>query len=134
MKLVILLNTYFIIITTLSVHLLKGDKMHNNKEVITKLFNCAAACEYCADACLNEDNIKMLVECIRLDKDCADICRTTANFLSRDSKQSNELLRVCADICRACAEECEKHDHHDHCIECARACRECEEACRSLVS
>jgi hypothetical protein len=104
----------------------------NNQEVVSKLNECAAVCEYCADACLNENDIKMMVECIRLDRDCADICRATANYLARDSKNSTELVRLCGEICKACAEECEKHKH-EHCRECARVCRECEEACLALV-
>ncbi|MHB8866600.1 MAG: hypothetical protein ACYC6N_29930 [Pirellulaceae bacterium] len=28
---------------------------------------CAQECEHCADACLSEQNVKMMAECIRLD-------------------------------------------------------------------
>ncbi len=106
--------------------------MHNI-DLIEKLLNCAAACEHCANACLDEHDIKMMVDCIRLDRDCADICRITANYAARDSKNLNEVVRLCAGICRACAEECEKHKH-PHCKECAKACRECEEVCKNLMN
>lgn len=102
-----------------------------NKELIQKLGYCLAACEHCADACLAESNVSSLVKCIRLDRDCADICGITLRFVSRGSEQAASIVEICAEICRKCAEECEKHDH-DHCRECAEACRECEEACRKL--
>jgi len=39
---------------------------------------CQAACNNCFDACLEEDDVKMLAECIRLDRECADACRNYA--------------------------------------------------------
>lgn len=103
---------------------------YNNTDLLTALHKCAAACEMCMDACLNEDDLKKMVECIRLDRDCAKICHLTASFVASNSQFDEEIINQCAKICRACAEECEKH-HTEHCKECARACRECEEACRS---
>lgn len=100
----------------------------NNQNLLQKLMQCAAACNNCADACLDEDNIKMMVACIRLDRDCAEICQTTASFMARSSNNAGGLIRLCADICRQCGQECQKHKS-DHCQECARACFECAEAC-----
>lgn len=100
-----------------------------NKELIEALASCIAACEHCADACLEEDHLSELIECIRLDRDCADVCQVTLAFVARDSADTPTMVDLCADFCSDCAEECEKHDH-DHCQECAEACRECEEACR----
>ena len=31
---------------------------------------CAQACEHCASACLSEKDVKMMAQCIRLDRDC----------------------------------------------------------------
>ena len=102
-------------------------------KLIQSLTKCAIECEHCADACLDEkDKLQMLVECIRLDRDCGQLTRTTADFLARRSDMSNDLVAKCEDICRRCAEECEKHDTV-HCRECAKACRECEEACKSYT-
>jgi hypothetical protein len=36
---------------------------------------CWTTCEVCSDACLREDNVQTMVRCIRLDGDCAAICR-----------------------------------------------------------
>src|ERR1700682_4475707 len=41
---------------------------------------CADACDYCSIACLQEDDVKMMAECIRLALDCAAICRLAAAY------------------------------------------------------
>ena len=107
----------------------------NNLELIDYFSRCASVCNYCADACLKEDKINMLAECIRLDLDCAAICNTAAALLSRDSHLSDQIIEICERACRECAEECEKHSKmHDHCRECAEICRRCEEACKSYAN
>lgn len=102
--------------------------MRSNEELVDKLIECASTCEYCATACLKEENLEMMRDCILLDRDCADICRLTATLLSRNSENTGGLLEVCAEICRKCAEECSHHDAR-HCQDCARICSECEEMC-----
>jgi hypothetical protein len=74
----------------------------------------------------------MLARCIQLDNDCKGICFLTADFVARGSEHADHLLKECAEICNACAEECEKHAHHmEHCKSCAQACRECAEVCNA---
>ena len=100
---------------------------------IAACFECAQTCTACADACLSEEMVADLAACIRADLDCADVCITTGNVLSRLTGTNPEVIRslveTCRTVCRACAEECEKHAQmHDHCRICAEACRRCEEA------
>lgn len=102
-------------------------------ELINTLNHCAAVCSHCAAACLGEKDVNEMVDCIRLDMDCADICRLVASFVARESVHANHLMRECAEICEACAEECEKHSHMEHCRACAEACRHCAEACAQIA-
>ena len=104
-----------------------------NQALINSLNNCATECGHCATACLDESDVKMMARCIKLDIDCADVCRLTASLLSRGSEHGHHLLKECAEICDACAEECEKHSHMDHCRECAKVCRHCAEECRQVA-
>lgn len=106
--------------------------MAHNKELLRELSECAAACEMCADACLDEEDIKKMVQCIRLDRDCAKICHTTASFIASHSDNAQALVRVCEELCRNCGEECARHDM-DHCQQCAETCRSCAEACRNFA-
>ncbi|MGI4884854.1 MAG: four-helix bundle copper-binding protein [Janthinobacterium lividum] len=99
-------------------------------DVLDALARCVAACEHCATACLGEDDVKMMVPCIRLDRDCADICRLTAAFIARGSDHAPHILKECIEICQKCHDECAQHPHA-HCQECAAACQACLEACQS---
>lgn len=100
-----------------------------NQVVLDALNRCIAACEMCADACLHEDHVQMMVPCIELDRDCADICRLTAACIARNSAHAQPVIKECIETCQKCATECGQHQH-DHCQHCAEACRQCVEACR----
>ncbi len=104
-----------------------------HSKLIEALNNCAAKCNYCADACLDEDNIQMMVKCIRTDRACAAVCTATAALLAGNYKNAQAMVDYCQQICNQCAEECEQHDH-DHCQECAEACRKCAEACKNYAA
>jgi hypothetical protein len=93
---------------------------------------CAQECEHCGNACLGEDDVKRMVECVRLNKDCAEMCWGAAGFMSRDSRFARDICRVCAEICEACGEECRKHDA-EHCQRCADACERCAAECHQMA-
>ena len=78
-----------------------------NKQLMEALNNCTAECNQCATACLDEQDVKMLAKCIKLDIDCAGICTLTATLIARGSEHGRHLLKECAEVCNACAEECE---------------------------
>ena len=101
--------------------------------------DCAQACTACADADLSEKMVADLITCIRLDLDCADVCETTGRVLSRhtgyDANVTRTVLQACAQACKSCGDECEKHaSMHEHCRICAEACRRCEQACNDLLT
>lgn len=107
-------------------------------EAIDAALACSQTCTACADACLAEEMVANLRDCIRTDLDCADICATTASVLSRQTGSNltvvKELLKACRTACQVCAEDCEEHaDMHEHCRVCAEACRRCEKACADLL-
>lgn len=110
--------------------------MNNQPQSLLDALNaCIAACEQCATACLQEQEVKMMVRCISIDRDCADICAITARFVARGSEHAGHVMRECAEICGICATECEKHGAHlEHCQHCAEACRRCEQACRAALA
>lgn len=105
----------------------------NYNSVIEILHECMSTCNHCFDACLKEDNVKMMAECIRLDRECADICGYLEQALGRGTPFVSDLAKVCATICEACGTECRKHDHK-HCQQCAEVCFKCAEECKKLAS
>jgi hypothetical protein len=106
---------------------------------IDACFDCAQACTACADACLGEEMVEHLTRCIALNEVCADVCATTGAALSRQVAGDQQLLRTlleaCAQACKSCGDECERHaEMHEHCRVCAEACRDCEQHCRELLA
>jgi hypothetical protein len=66
--------------------------------------------------------------------DCAEICQTSANFMLRGSERHQLICGVCADICRACAEACERIAGGDQMMkDCAERCRRCAESCERMA-
>ncbi|WP_026693363.1 four-helix bundle copper-binding protein [Peribacillus kribbensis] len=105
----------------------------NYQSLIQTLHECMEACNHCFDACLSEDSVKMMAECIRLDRECSDFCGFFEQSLSRGTPFVAELARTCTAICQACGNECKQHDH-DHCQKCADACFKCAEECMRLAA
>ena len=105
---------------------------------IDEMYACAQACTSCADACVAEQRVAALRQCIRLNVDCADVCLATATVATRRTGSDEEVVRkmldACITACRLCGEECQRHaGHHEHCRICADACRTCEAACLQAV-
>jgi len=94
---------------------------------------CATACEACASGCLSEEDAGQFAGCIRLDLDCAAVCRLAATLMGRESALAEEICTLCAGVCAACAAECDSHDAA-HCRRCAEACRRCAQACREMAT
>ena len=103
-----------------------------NSRLIELLNNCVAHCNYCVDACLDTEDIKAMVTCIRTDRVCAEVCDATAKLLVADFIDVKDMVAYCIGICEKCADECARH-HHQHCKDCAEACRKCAEACESYL-
>lgn len=108
-------------------------------DLINAAFACAQTCSSCADACLGEDMVAELRECISRNIDCADICETLGRVVTRQTGGAPEVTRsliaACREACAACAEECGQHaEMHEHCAICAEACRACERACADALA
>ena len=85
---------------------------------------------------MSEAGVADLVKCVRICLDCADICDATGRVLSRhtgyDANLTRAVLEACAAACKACGDECARHEQ-DHCQRCAEACRACAEECRRMA-
>lgn len=106
---------------------------HDHSALIQKLLDCVVKCEACASACLHEEHVGMMIHCIELDRDCADVCTLTAKLLERNSEIAHKILVICAEICQRCADECKSHAH-EHCLACASACEDCAQACNQHIN
>lgn len=105
---------------------------------IEECYDCAQTCITCADACLGEDDVAELVQCIRLNQDCADLCTAAGSVATRRSGSNEDVIRAvllaCELACRLCGEECQRHaSMHDHCRICAEQCRACQVSCQQAL-
>lgn len=96
---------------------------------------CSLFCSSCADSCLAEP--MDMRQCIRTCLDCADVCAATSRLAVRRTGENAALLRatleLCIQACEICAAECGHHEH-EHCRLCATMCRECAEDCRKALA
>lgn len=101
------------------------------QECIDACLESMNACNYSYVSSLKEYDLASLRESMRLDRECADICSYAIQAMTRQSTFVAGILRLCAEICEACADESSKQIHN-HCRECIEACRRCAEACRLI--
>jgi len=104
-----------------------------NEAFVKVIDACVRHCNHCADACLDEPDIQKMVDCIRLDRVCAQVCNSLSAILMTTHTDIDGLVQYCIQICEECAAECEKHEMK-HCQDCAKACRECAQHCREYLA
>jgi hypothetical protein len=103
--------------------------------------SCAHLCHECQDECL-----RTIVHCLSLGgehaskshqtmlADCVAICGVSHNLLHRQSPQHVLTCRACAEICNACADDCERVGNGDAAMKrCAEVCRRCAESCDAMA-
>ncbi|KAA6475177.1 four-helix bundle copper-binding protein [Bacillus swezeyi] len=103
------------------------------EECIKACQECLYACNHCFDKCLMEVDSGLMAECIRLDRECAEMCAIAVQALTRNSPYAEDICLLCAKVCEACGNECSLYKH-DHCQACAESCYRCAEACRKMAS
>lgn len=89
---------------------------------------CARECEACAlacDACVAALGRSTSADLFR---DCASVCRLTAELFDRESRFAGQLSQQCARICAACIAECRLHEGSVF-SGCAKACEACIRHC-----
>ena len=105
-----------------------------------KMEKCADVCLQCFKTCIKAIShyLEMGGEHAQLDhlknlKDCAAICKTTAEFLLNGSEKHGSLCALCDDICVECAVECERFENDQEMAQCARVCRLCAAECEGMA-
>lgn len=102
---------------------------------------CIVDCTECHQICLasiihcvNMGGEHASSDHLRLLLDCAQICRTSADYIPRGSDLQERVCELCAEVCERCAESCQRLVGHDRKLrECAGICRVCAESCRNLT-
>jgi hypothetical protein len=101
---------------------------------IERCTECHRVCLETVQHCLKLGGEHAAPAHIRLLLDCADICRTSAGFMIRDSDMHGYTCAACAAICERCAQDCERFPDDEQMKRCAEICRACAESCREMAS
>lgn len=109
---------------------LKSQFAHLETKEMHQLMECMIICRACAKKCTEEGNKYLAFLC----QDCSEICDLAIKLKSSHSEYCHQILDLCAQVCRHCANECSRHTQSAHCQECAEACRHCAEACLAMPS
>ena len=104
------------------------------EECIDNCSRCHDVCLLTVTHCLQRGGEHAAGEHVRLLLDCAEICRTSADFMLRGSEFHYRTCAVCADVCTRCAEVCEQMGDASKLAECAAVCRRCAESCRAMLA
>lgn len=107
---------------------------HNMNECIDNCIKCAAVCVETVKHCLTKGGQHASPEHIGLLQTCADICTVSANAMLRGIEGHKVTCGACAEICRQCAEACERMGDDEAMRRCAEACRRCAESCAQMAS
>ena len=96
---------------------------------------CQRSCDSCATHCASllaegeKDHLESLQTC----QDCASLCATAAQIVSRGGPFTDLVCTACAEACDRCANACEKKPDDEHMKRCAEECRKCEKECREML-
>ncbi len=82
--------------------------------------------------CLEKGGKHVMPAHLALLADCAEMCQKTANSLLRRSSQHAAVCIASAQLCDACAQECETFKDDERMLLCARTCRDCAKHCREM--
>lgn len=110
--------------------------MHTNQQMqiwIDQCQNCSTVCLQTVAHCLKKGGIYTGGQLVGLLLDCAEICRANANIMARGSTFHGLTSAVCAEICRACAQECAVLHEDPELKNCAQVCLQCEQSCREMA-
>lgn len=100
------------------------------KNCINACQQCLVDCQYCLVQMAGKESMNDCPSCCIQCIDAGSIC---IKFMVADSLFVKDYLRLCAQICEWCAEQCQAHNH-EHCKLCATSCMACADECRKHLA
>lgn len=103
------------------------------QECIDNCSLCSRLCLHLIPHCLDMGGDHASSEHISILQVCSIMCDTSAKLMSLDSEFHHDFCRLCAEVCTACAIDCERLSKDDNMmIACAELCRKCAESCERM--
>lgn len=103
------------------------------QQCIQECLNCHSICLQTGAYCLQQGGRHAEAGHVTTLLACAEICRTSADFMLLGSELHMRTCAACAEVCDRCAESCEGFGADQLMKICSEACRRCAELCRRLA-
>jgi len=100
------------------------------RQCIDECLSCHRICLETVAYCLQQGGKHAEAAHITTMLACAEICRTSAQFMLLGTELHKHTCTACAEVCDRCAESCEQLGNDQQMKACAEACRRCAESCR----
>jgi hypothetical protein len=104
-----------------------------------KANDCMAECGACGETCAKtvsfckrEGGAHAAAAHLKLMSDCATMCKTSKDFMSKGSDFQKQVCKVCADACSKCADSCATLKGKAM-ADCAAQCRKCATTCTKMA-
>jgi hypothetical protein len=111
-----------------------GGKMASIEEGIAECMECHRVCTETLTYCLRQGKAYVEPSHVQLLIDCAQICQTTADLMTRGSDVACQMCEVAAYVCERTAVSCERWASTDSQMKrCADACSRSGENCRKIM-
>jgi hypothetical protein len=114
---------------------MQSDLDHDMRSAVQIAVDCAAVCAQAVGHCVNKGGAHAEPAHLILLLACAQSCHTAAQFMAIGSPQHPPICGACAEVCTACAADCERLSNEDPVMrDCADICRKCAESCARMAS
>ncbi|UOF01261.1 four-helix bundle copper-binding protein [Bdellovibrio reynosensis] len=105
------------------------------QECIKNCMECFQTCTSLVQHCLGMGGEHAEPFHIGVLQACSYVCETSSKLMLINSEFHSDMCRICADICIACAVDCEKLGPNDPMMKhCAEVCRRCAESCSKMAA
>lgn len=111
----------------------RSESPSNMRQCADVCIDCFLVCNETIQFCLKQGSDHVSPRHITLLLDCAEICNTSAAFLTRHSDGHAVTCQACAEICRECTEDCRRMSDTEM-KKCADTCERCAKSCEEMSS
>lgn len=99
-------------------------------DLVRIALECSGTGELCLQHCYEEfaRGQTMLAQCAARVSEMIPVCEALASLAALQSTHLKAYAKVCTDVCKACEEECRKHEAH------AEICKQCADSCLKVIA
>lgn len=110
-----------------------GRTTYALKESVKDCMEAHISCVELETRARTMDDLRVDDALLRVIRECADMCRLTADAALYDSESRGALAKACVDVARRCAEDCARFRGNVEMQRCADVCARAVLACQRLA-